>query len=83
MEDNWISLDDQKPEPMAEVLVWKEFCCDVPIQAYYSEKSGKWHGSREVRDCMDDGYVRKSDLTFIPTHWQPLPAPPQTVKQKA
>lgn len=78
MQDNWVSVDDKMPENGKEVLVWKEHATDIPIQAYFNEKAKEWRGSAEVRECMISGYAEKPKLYFVPTHWMPLPEPPNT-----
>jgi NTP pyrophosphatase (non-canonical NTP hydrolase) len=73
----WISVEDRLPEAGTEVMTWVEHYNDIPIQVYYSTTGKNWHGSRELEDCMNDGFVQDSRLTSAPTHWMPLPSPPK------
>ena len=74
--DGWIKVEDGLPESVKDVLLWREHFTDVPISGYYFAAHKTWHGGRETRDCMKDGYVQNSELDFIPTHWKPLPSAP-------
>jgi hypothetical protein len=74
----WISVEDELPPPHEEVLVWRKNYTDVPVQAL-RKPNGEWRGSIELRDCMKDGWTEDAELDFTPTHWQPLPHPPQGI----
>lgn len=76
---NWISVKERLPEYNKEVLVYYKYD-EFPIQAYLRDIRGVWHGSRAVRDCMNNGYVEDSMLSNQDdiAYWMPLPEPPKT-----
>ena len=74
---DWIKVSERLPTNSDEVLIYVG--TDI-VQAYL--KDGKWKGSANVTDNMNDGYVRDrlicaqgSHFDFV-THWMPLPTPP-------
>lgn len=72
----WISIKDRLPEESVDVLVWERVYLTPPIQAFWRNKSTpRWYGSRELRDSIN-GYCEDWELHFKPTHWMPLPSPP-------
>lgn len=74
----WISVKDRLPDDDVEVLT---FYATEVVQAYLHY--GKWKGSRNVTNNMNDGYVNDrticklgGDYDFV-THWMPLPELPK------
>lgn len=59
----WISVDERLPEPGETVLVW-----------HHGEVQMAWlnHFTNGVAY-----FVRDTHYNFEPTHWMPLPAPPE------
>ena len=75
----WISVKDRMPEYNTEVLLY--YSTDI-VQGFL-DKNDYWYGSRDVRDCMNDGWVEDSKFCrrggpfdYV-THWMPLPEPPK------
>jgi hypothetical protein len=74
----WISVNDRLPDNSDEVLIYVGH--DI-VQAYLL--NGKWKGSVNVTDNMNDGYVNdrvisiQGDIFDYVTHWMPLPEPPK------
>ena len=62
----WQTID-RAPKDGTEVLVWDG--PGEPFVAFWHGKRSKWLWT--VRDL-------NGDEVLSPTHWQPLPAPPET-----
>lgn len=61
----WISVEERLPTPYASVLACKDNPEMAPIVCYYDDRCGGW------LDTIEQNRVGK------PTHWMPLPEPPQ------
>lgn len=74
----WISVKDQLPPEGKNVAIVVEDSAVfihgwVTAGYYHSPASGWWHGTPgDYRSCRDQ--------RWIVTHWQPLPAPPESEK---
>jgi hypothetical protein len=64
----WISVDERLPEYYEEVIAW----IGKEMAFAYRLKSGAWR-------IVDVGFCSPKDVT----HWQPLPAPPETGQNQA
>lgn len=60
----WISVKDSLPGTAVPVLIGNPYW-DYPVVAAYAGVDGVW---------MDTWHLR---LTYTPTHWMPLPKPPE------
>lgn len=62
---SWIDVNDDLPDPEVDVLV----CVNAApghIRTAYRTKAGEWY----------DFGSRADGATITPTHWHPLPIPP-------
>lgn len=84
MMSEWISVEDELPKDGQSVLVHDNIAPGSPSGT--ADKC--WAGNTAVAVYYDDEYgerwsvymnmVQDPRLHFDPTHWQPLPAPPET-----
>jgi hypothetical protein len=72
--DAWISVDDRMPDEDSVVLVsaWEYGKPDGKRFTLVARRSGSLFLNEETGDDL-----------YTPTHWQPLPAPPAALSQKA
>ena len=68
----WISVEDELPEYMKEVLIKEEYVDEVQIG--YLFRNGSWTEQHENHTCHGDAYC-SFDIQGV-THWMPLPEPP-------
>ena len=75
---NWISVKDRLPEYKEDVTAWGVpnnygttgailFCFAVRLSPYNPGGDDLWYGS------TSDGFC---EVAFTPSHWMPLPKPP-------
>ena len=70
----WIPVSERMPDEDTDVLV---YCSDTEEQfVAYHNCNGYFHYA--TYEKKGEGYV---DIVCNPTHWMPLPAPPQEVKK--
>jgi hypothetical protein len=67
--NDWISVQDQKPEQGVDVLISGLWYSDK-AKRYYAV--AHWSGS----DWMDDDY----ESSYEPTHWRTLPPGPEAAQ---
>ncbi|EOK6941540.1 DUF551 domain-containing protein [Escherichia coli] len=71
--DGWISCSERMPDTKTAVLVAREF-----------DRKGDWRMKWETyipgHPDANDGWVVPG-ASWIPSHWMPLPEPPQEVRQ--
>lgn len=81
MEDNWISTKEKLPETRQYVLFFRsKHYAEARVEAgifvlNYENEHGKY-------GAVFIGANKTFNKLETVTHWQPLPAPPQTVKQQ-
>lgn len=61
----WIPVEERLPESGKRVLVLADVH-DVCIAAYYPSRSGR-----------DSLWLGDDEASYSPTHWMPLPSPPE------
>jgi len=77
--DNWIKVEDKKPEEDKWVLVFNGYWTGV---AKYNED--KNYDPADEDDYREPEWEDETTEYFspIPTHWQPLPNPPSPKEEK-
>jgi hypothetical protein len=65
---SWIPTAEILPDSNVDVLVWSGGRCVVAVLLTGRDERGAW---RDFMDPVTDG------LLEWPTHWAPLPPPPQ------
>ncbi len=65
--DGWISVSESLPEQGSEVFIFRDG--NRIVAEFYSDSW--WLHSLE-----SDSYTYEIPTGYLPTHWQPLPAPP-------
>lgn len=75
MTDNWIAIEDELPENDKSVLVLVRG--KVEPSQYRADGHNFWFA---IGYLESDGYYRTIEEIYFesPTHWQPLPQPPES-----
>ena len=68
---NWQPIETA-PKDGTEVLVFWPYWSRKPFIAFYSGDVGGWDGERCLSPTHCEAYAERA-----PTHWMPLPEPPE------